>query len=406
MQNIKLIREDFPALSRNINGKPLIYFDNAATTLKPKSVVAAMDDYYLNGAANIHRGVHRLSIEATDKYENVRKICQKFINARSEQEIIFTSGTTLGLNSLALSLAVQKLSHGDEVIVSAMEHHANIVPWQLLRERKGIVLKVLPMNDKGELETQHLEALISPRTKVLSCVMTSNSLGTINPVKHITAVAHAHGLEVIIDAAQAVAHGSIDVQDIDCDYLVFSGHKVYGPTGVGVIYGKEEKLKALPPALGGGDMIFSVTWEKTIFADGPVRFEAGTPPIAEVIGLGAALEYFMALGSENVERYESTLLKRAQAAVKRIGGLRIIGEAKEKVGILSFVIDGVHPHDIGTLLDGAGIAVRTGHHCTQPVMAFFGIPATTRASFSFYNTPEEVDFFVEKLTEIQKFFST
>ena len=401
---IDLIRGEFPALSRAVNGHPLVYLDNAATTLKPQCVVDAMNDYYLLGAANIHRGVHHLSEVATQKYEMTREIVQHFINARHRSEIIFTSGTTASINLVAYSFGAL-LSAGDEIIISEMEHHSNIVPWQLLAERRGLVLKVIPINDQGELLLDQFEPMLSSRTKLVSVVAISNSLGTINPIKKIVEMAHKFGAKVLVDGAQAVAHLPIDIQDLQADFFAFSGHKIYGPTGVGVLYGKRELLEAMPPFLSGGDMIRSVTLEKTTFAELPAKFEAGTPPIAEVIGLGRSIEFVKQKGLLRIQSYEEELLAYGHKMLQTITNLKFIGQSHHKGGILSFTLGDIHPHDIGTLVDQKGIAIRVGHHCTQPVMKRFNIPATARASLAFYNTKRDIDCLVESLQEVQRVFA-
>lgn len=403
-EEVRSLREDFPALSREIRGEKLVYLDNAATTLKPSCVVDTMNEYYLQGAANIHRGVHYLSEVATQKYEASREIVRQFINAKSLSEVIFTAGTTESINLVSYSFG-QLLSAGDEILISEMEHHSNIVPWQLLAERRGLVLKVVPINDRGELELDQFEGLISKKTKLVSIVAISNSLGTVNPIRQLVKMAHDHGAKVLIDGAQAVAHTPLDVQDLDVDFFAFSGHKLYGPTGVGVLYGRHELLDSMPPFMGGGDMIRSVTFQKTTYADLPAKFEAGTPPIAEVIGLGRAIEYLKGIGIERIQAYEDSLLAYGHHVLGGIPGLKFIGQAKHKAGILSFTLGDIHPHDIGTLVDQKGIAIRVGHHCTQPVMKRFNIPATARASLSFYNTKEEIDRLVESLHYVQKVFS-
>ena len=398
------IRNDFPILSRKVrDGKGLIYLDNAATTLKPRAVLDAVYQHYANGASNIHRGVHFLSEEATRQYENARETVRRFIDARDRSEVIFTSGTTSAINLVAKSWGEKNIKAGDEVLITHMEHHANIVPWQMLREVTGCILKVAPINDRGELIMDELEALITPRTKLISVVYTSNSLGTINPVRSIIDFAKKHGAKVLLDAAQTVAHEKVDVQNLDCDFLVFSGHKLFATSGVGVLYGKREILEAMPPLMGGGDMIKSVTFEKTTYAELPARLEAGTPAIGGAIGLGAAIEYVEKIGFAAISAQEKDLLTYATKLISDLPSVRIIGTAAKKAAILSFVVEGVHPHDMGTLLDAEGVAVRGGHHCTQPVMSRFKIPATTRASFSFYNTRGDADalvFAVRKAIEV------
>jgi cysteine desulfurase/selenocysteine lyase len=388
--NISQIREDFPILSRNVYGKAMVYLDNGATSQKPKVVIDAIDEYYRENNANIHRGVHYLSQKATDQYEEARETIQKAINAEFSEEIIFTTGTTGGINMIAFSLG-ETLDKGDEIIISAMEHHSNIVPWQILCERKGCKLNVAPINEKGELIVKEFKALLTPKTRIVSISHISNTLGTINPIKEIIQLSREAGALTLIDGAQSIQHMAIDVQKLDCDFFAFSGHKVFGPTGVGVLYGKKDILNSLPPYQGGGDMIEKVTFEKTTYNELPHKFEAGTPNIVGGIGLGKAFEYLATLDMDLLQQHENDLLKYAEEKLKKIEGLRIIGTAENKVSVVSFVIDGLHPFDVGTLLDKQGIAVRTGHHCTQPLMDFFQIPGTIRASFAFYNTKEEVD---------------
>ena len=393
---IKDLREQFPTLKLEVNGKPLVYFDNGATSQKPNSVIKVIQKYYESENANIHRGVHYLSQVATDLYETSRKTIQSYINANSSDEVIFTKGTTDCINLVAFSFG-ETLKKGDEIIISAMEHHSNIVPWQMLCERKGCVLKVIPINKKGELIFDEYVALLSDKTKLVSITHISNALGTINPIKNIIEKAHSFGAKVLIDGAQSMQHMKIDVQELDCDFFAFSAHKIFGPTGVGVLYGKEEVLNNMPPYQGGGDMIAKVSFEKTTYNELPYKFEAGTPNIAGVIGTGAAFEFLNSLDMELIQKHEEELLHYAHSQLSLIDGIQFIGEAKEKASVISFVIDGVHPFDIGTLLDKQGIAVRTGHHCAQPVMEFFNIPGTIRASFAFYNTIEEIDLFIKAL---------
>jgi len=394
--NIQAIRNEFPTLNQSVNGKDLVYLDNGATAQKPLSVIQTIENYYKNDNANIHRGVHFLSQKATDAYEEARKKLQGFINANHSHEIILTKGTTDAINTLAFSFG-ETLNAGDEVLVSYMEHHSNIVPWQMVCERKGAVLKVVPMDENGELLMGVFDELLSEKTKLVAVTHISNALGTINPVEEIIEKAHAVGANVMLDGAQSVQHLKVDVQELDCDFFVFSGHKMFGPTGTGVLYGKESLLNELPPYQGGGDMIEKVTFEKTTYNELPYRFEAGTPNIAGVIGLGAAVDYWNTLDHEAIKIHEQELLEYAQSKLAEIEGLKIIGTAKNKASVVSFVIDGVHPFDIGTLLDKQGIAVRTGHHCAQPVMDFFKIPGTIRASFAFYNTKQEIDLFIKAL---------
>ena len=389
--NVEAVRKDFPILERTIYGKPLVYLDNAATTHKPKVVIERLKEYYESENSNIHRGVHYLSQLATNKYEETREKVRKFINASSVKEIIFTKGATDSINLFASSFGRKFISEGDEIIITQMEHHANIVPWQMLCEANKAVLKYIPIDDNGELILSDLEKLITPKTKLISFLHVSNSLGTINPAKEIISIAHKHGIKVLLDGAQSIQHSKVDVRDLDADFFVFSGHKIYGPTGTGVLYGKESLLNELPPYQGGGDMIRVVTMEKTSYNELPYKFEAGTPNIAGIVGLGTAIDYVNTIGLENISNYEHELLVYAEKKLLEIDGVKIIGTAKNKAAVISFVLDGIHPHDVGTILDSEGVAIRAGHHCTQPIMQRFGIPATARASFSFYNTMEEVD---------------
>jgi len=393
---VEKIRKDFPILNRKVNGYPLVYFDNAATAQTPIQVMDAIVDYYSNYNANIHRGVHSLSQEATDKYEEARIKIQQHFNAEKAHEIIFTSGTTHGINLVANGFSTL-LKEKDEILVSAMEHHSNIVPWQMLCEKTGAKLKVIPMNDKGELIYSEFEALINSNTKLVFLNHVSNALGTVNPIKKIIEKAHSVDAAVLIDGAQAAPHIKADVQELDVDFYVVSAHKMCGPTGVGLLYGKEEWLEKLPPYQGGGEMIATVSFEKTTYAGLPHKFEAGTPNICGGIAFGAAIDYMNAIGFESIAKYEHELLEYATDKLKEIKGMKIYGEAAEKTAVISFNIEGLHPYDIGTLLDKMGIAVRTGHHCAQPVMDFFRIPGTVRASFSFYNTFQEIDLFLEAL---------
>lgn len=397
--DIQNIRSQFPILTQQSNGRPLIYFDNGATTQKPLSVIQRISDYYSHENANIHRGVHTLSQEATTAYENARHTIQKYINAQHSHEVIFTKGTTDAINLVAFSFG-ELLKKGDEIIISALEHHSNIVPWQLLCERKGCVLKVIPFYEDGSLKLEAYEALLSERTKLVSVTHVSNSLGIINDIEFIIQKAHKKGAKVLIDGAQSIQHFQLDVQQLNCDFYAFSGHKVFGPTGTGVLYGKEEILNQMPPYQGGGDMIKEVTFEKTTFNDLPHKFEAGTPHIAGGIALGSAFEFLRTLDMKKVEHYENELLNYATDALLKIEGLKIYGDAKNKTSVISFLIEGTHPYDVGVLLDKMGIAVRTGHHCTQPIMDHYNIPGTIRASFSLYNTKEEVDAFIEALHKI------
>ncbi|NGY36622.1 cysteine desulfurase [Flavobacterium sp. XN-5] len=394
MLDIQKIRADFPILSQKVNGKPLIYFDNGATSQKPQVVIDAISKYYQEINANIHRGVHTLSQLATDAYEISRGKIQNHINAKHSHEVLFTSGTTFGINLVANGFAAI-LKPGDEVLVSALEHHSNIVPWQMLCEKTGAVLKVIPMNEKGELIMAEFDKLLSKKTKIVTTNHISNALGTINPIKYMIDQAHAVGAAILIDGAQAVPHLKPDVQDLDCDFYVFSGHKMCGPTGVGILYGKEAWLNKLPPYQGGGEMIKEVTFEKTTYAELPHKFEAGTPNIAGGIVLGTAIDYMNEVGFENIQKQELELLEYGTKRLLEIEGLKIFGTSKEKTSVISFNIKGIHPYDIGTIIDKLGIAVRTGHHCAQPIMNHFNIPGTIRASFSFYNTKEEIDVMVE-----------
>lgn len=402
--DVDAIRRDFPILSRRVNGKPLVYLDNAATSQKPQPVLDAMQKYYEEENSNVHRGVHFLSELATKEYEESRRKVQRFVNAGHPHEIVFVRGTTEGINLVAQSYGRSLLKAGDEVLISAMEHHSGIVPWQMLCGQTGAALKVIPMSDKGELLLHAYEKLLSTRTRIVSLVHVSNALGTVNPVKEMISMAHAKGIPVLIDGAQAVPHTVVDVLALDCDFYTFSGHKMFGPTGIGVLYGKASLLESMPPYQGGGDMIKSVTFEKTVYNDVPFKFEAGTPNIAGSIGLGAAIDYLGGLKRKAIEMYENDLVSFATSSLETIEGLRIIGTAKEKSGVVSFVMDHVHPHDVGTILDSEGIAVRTGHHCAQPVMERFGVPATVRASFAMYNTKEEVDVLVRGLQKVKEVF--
>lgn len=402
--DLEIIRNDFPILKTIVHGKPLVYLDNAATTQKPQYVIDKTNNYYKKYNANIHRGVHALSQEATKEFESARIIVKNFINALGKNEIIFTRGTTESINLVASSYGRKNIKAGDEIIISTMEHHSNIVPWQMLCEEKDAKLKIIPVNDEGEIIFEEFEKLICERTKFISVVYASNSLGTVNPVKNIIDLAHQYNIPVMLDAAQAVNHLKIDVQELDCDFLAFSGHKLYGPTGIGVLYGKVNHLESMPPYQGGGDMISKVTFEHTTYNELPHKFEAGTPDIVGAIGLGAAIEYIEKIGLGNIARHENLLLEYATNAVKDLSGLRILGTAKEKIGVLSFHFENVHPHDVGTFLDFEGVAIRTGHHCTQPLMRRFNVPATSRASFGMYNTKEEVDVLVNGLKKILEVF--
>ena len=399
------IRKQFPILNRKVKGKPLIYLDNAATSQKPQMVIDALVNYYSNYNANIHRGIHTLAEEATQAFEETRDAVQEFINAESREQIIFTRGTTEGINLVAYTWGRQNVKAGDEIIISVMEHHSNIVPWQILCEQNGAILKIIPINDEGELLMDEYEKLLSPKTKLVSVVHVSNSLGTINPVKQIIDAAHKTGAVVFVDGAQSAVHLDIDVQDMDCDFFAFSAHKLYGPTGVGILYGKKSLLESMPPFQGGGEMIKEVSFEKTTYNELPYKFEAGTPNIADTIAFKTALDFIRQTGKEKMSRHEKELLAYATIQLELIPGLRIIGKAREKISVISFVIDGLHPQDIGTLLDNRGIAVRTGYHCTQPLMNRFGITGTVRASFAVYNTKEEIDELVLGLHKAIKMLS-
>ena len=391
------LRQQFPILGRTVKDKPLVYLDNAATSQKPQCVIDALSHYYSHYNANIHRGIHTLAEEATMAYEASRVAVQDFIGAASAEEIIFTRGTTEAINLVAYTWARQNLNAGDEIIISGMEHHSNIVPWQLICEEKNAVLKVIPVLDNGELDMDAFKQLLGARVKMVALVQVSNALGTVNPVKEIITAAHQIGAKVLIDGAQSAVHLDINVQDLDCDFFAFSGHKVYGPTGVGALYGKRELLDSMPVFQGGGEMIKEVTFEKTTYNDLPYKYEAGTPNIADTIALKAALDFIKEIGKDKIRKHEEELLSYATAQLQAIPGLRIIGQAKNKVSLVSFVIDGIHPQDIGVLLDNMGIAVRTGHHCTQPLMKRFGIPGTVRASFALYNQKEEIDVLIAGL---------
>ncbi len=399
------VRADFPVLQQLVNGKPLVYLDNGATAQKPRAVIDELVRYYTTENANVHRGVHTLSQQATEDYEGARAKLRGLINAAADHEIIYTSGTTESINLVAQCFGRTNVGPGDEIIVSNMEHHSNIVPWQMLCEEKGAKLRVVPIDDTGELLLDEYERMLSPRTKLVSVTHVSNALGTILPVEQIIGMAHAQGAPVLLDGAQAVPHMAVDVRRLDCDFYAFSGHKLFGPTGTGVLYGKAELLDAMPPFMGGGEMIKSVTFEKTIYNDLPYKFEAGTPNIAGAIGLGAAVDYVQSVGYQAFAAYEDELLEYGARALESIGGLRIIGTSPRKAGILSFVIENIHPHDIGTILDAEGIAVRTGHHCAQPVMQRFQIPATARASLAMYNTKEDIDALVRGIDRVIEVFS-
>lgn len=403
MLDINKIRADFPILSETVYGKPLVYFDNAATTQKPRCVVQKIEEGYYKRNANIHRGVHFLSQEATEAHEAAREEVRAFINAKSANEIVFTRGTTEAINLVASSFG-EMLQAGDEIIITQMEHHSNIVPWQLLRARRGVVLKVIPFDEKGELKLDELENLISAKTKLIACTHVANSLGTINPIKEIIQQAHAHSIPVLVDGAQSVPHIKVDVLDLDADFFVFSGHKIYAPTGIGVLYGKEAWLEKIPPYQGGGEMIDKVTFDQTTFATLPFKFEAGTPDFIGSTALAEALRYVNTIGIETIAAYEHDLLVYATEQLSRFDNIRFIGEANHKSGLISFLIGTIHPYDLGTVLDKLGIAVRTGHHCAQPVMQAFGVEGTVRASFAFYNTKEEIDIFIAAIERAKKMF--
>jgi cysteine desulfurase/selenocysteine lyase len=402
--DVEAIRREFPILERRVHGKPLVYLDSGATSQKPRAVIDSIVDYYSGYHSNVHRGVHTLSAEATVAYERARAKVRDFVGARSEREIVFVRGATEAINLIAQAYARPRLGPGDDVLVTEMEHHSNLVPWQIVCEQTGARLVMAPMDDRGELVREELSRRLGPRTRILALTHVSNALGTVNPVAEITAEAHAHGVTVVVDGAQSVPHMSVDVQALGADFFVFSGHKMYGPTGIGALWGRLDLLEAMEPYQGGGSMIHTVTFEKSVYAPPPVKFEAGTPHIAGAIGFGAAVDWLRALDLEAVHAHETMLLDYATAAVGEIPGVRIIGQARERAGVLSFVMDGVHPHDVGTILDRDGIAVRAGHHCAQPVMQHFGIAATTRASFAVHNTCEEVDALVAGLHRVKEIF--
>lgn len=404
--DIDAVREDFPILSENIRGKRLVYLDNAATTQKPRQVIERLSRYYASENSNIHRGVYYLSERATAAYERARVLVQGFLNAPQAEDIIFVRSATEAINLVASSYGRSEIGEGDEIVVSAMEHHSNIVPWQLIAEQVGATLRVIPMDQTGTLIQEEYEKCLGPRTKLVSLVHVSNSLGTVNPVKEMTALAKGNGIAVMVDGAQAAAHSPIDVQDIGCDFYAASGHKMFGPTGIGVLYGRSSFLESMPPYQGGGEMIRSVSFSGTSYADAPAKFEAGTPHIAGAIGLGAAIEYLRSLPWDLVQKHETSLLNYAVAQLRLVEGLQIVGTSENRAAAVSFVLDGVHAHDVGTIVDQDGVAIRTGHHCTQPVMEFFGIPATARASFAFYNTIEEVDLLVDSLHGVRKVFGS
>jgi cysteine desulfurase/selenocysteine lyase len=402
--DVERVRRDFPILATRVHGKPLVYLDNGATSQKPQAVIDAVSHYYETGNANVHRGVYALSESATAAYEGTRSRVARFVNAREDREIIYVRGTTEAINLVASSFGRLKVKAGDEILVSAMEHHSNIVPWQILAEQTGALLKIVPMTDRGELVMEEYQKLLTPRARIVAVAHISNSLGTINPIKEMVERAHAKGVPVLVDGAQGAPHLVVDVQDLDCDFYTVSGHKMFGPTGVGVLYGKAEHLEAMPPYQGGGDMIRSVTFAKTTYAPIPAKFEAGTPDIGGVVGLGAAVDYLGTLDRKAALAHEQDLLAYATKQLGTVSGLRIVGTAAHKASVISFVLDGIHAHDVGTIVDQAGVAIRTGHHCTQPVMEFFHVPATARASFAFYNTRAEVDVLVEALKGVRKVF--
>ncbi len=402
--DVERVRRDFPILARTVNGKRLVYLDNGATAQKPRAVLEALTRFYTEYNANIHRAVYALSEQATAAYEGTRAKIQRFLNANESREIVFVRGTTEAINLVAQSFARPPLAPGDEVLITAMEHHSNIVPWQMVCEERGARLRVAPMSRSGELTLDAYASLLNGRTKLVSVVHVSNSLGTINPVRELIELAHARGIPVLLDGAQAVPHMPVDVQDLDCDFYAFSGHKAFGPTGIGVLYGKAALLDAMPPYQGGGDMIRSVTFERTTYAPVPAKFEAGTPNIAGVIGLGAAVDYLSALDWDQVAQHEADLLAYSSAALAEVPGVRLIGTAPHKASVVSFVVEGVHAHDVGTVVDQDGVAIRTGHHCTQPVMEFFGVPATARASFAFYNGRDDVDALVRAVGRVRQVF--
>ncbi len=403
--DVEKVRKDFPILHQMINGKPLIYLDNAATSQKPKNVIDAVETYYREYNSNIHRGVHTLSENATEIYESSRLKIKNFINANSTKEIVFVRGATEAINLIAQSLGRDSLNENDEIIITELEHHSNIVPWQLLSQQTGAKLKFIPINNKGELIEEEYKKLLNKKTRIVAVGHISNALGTINPIETIITMAHEYDAKVLIDGAQAAPHTLIDVKKLDCDFYVFSGHKLFGPTGVGVLYGKKDLLEKMPPYQGGGDMIKMVSMKETQYNDLPYKFEAGTPNIAGVIGLGAAIDYVNKIGLENISTYENELLNYANQQASEITGLKFIGTARQKASILSFTLDGIHPHDVGTILNSEGIAIRTGHHCAMPVMEYFKIPATSRASFTFYNTHEEIDALIKAIEKCKKVFN-
>ena len=402
--DVERVRRDFPALAQKVHGHPLVYLDNAATTQKPTVVLDRIRKNYLEECANIHRGVYQLSERATAAHEEAREKVRNLIGAEQTSEIVFVRGTTEGINLVAQSYGRSQIGEGDEILITAMEHHSNIVPWQMLCQERGARLKVAPMDDNGDLVFAEYEKRLGPKTKLVAFTYVSNALGTVNPAKAMIEAAHRQGAVVLVDAAQAVPHCELDVQDLDCDFLVFSGHKIYGPTGIGVLYGKQRHLQTMPPWQGGGDMIMSVTFERTTYAPPPAKFEAGTPDINGAIALGAAIDYVQSFGMSAIERYEAELLAYAESALTKLPGLRLIGRPKHRAGVVSFMLGDIHPHDVGTVLDRYGVAIRAGHHCAQPTMKRMGVPGTARASFAFYNKPEEVDTLVACLAETQKVF--
>ena len=403
--DVERVRRDFPILDRKVHGKPLVYLDNAATAQKPRAVIDAMSDYYAHVNSNIHRGIHHLSEEATHAYEQVRGKVRELLNAAEEREIVFVRGTTEAINLVASSYGRAFVKPGDEIVLTTMEHHSNIVPWQILSEQTGARIRVVPINDDGELLIDELEPMLTGKTRLVAVTHVSNALGTVNPIRAIVQTAHRRGVPVLVDGAQAVPHMKVDVRDLDCDFYAFSGHKLFGPTGVGVLYGKAKWLEKMPPYQGGGSMISLVTFEKTHYAELPDKFEAGTPDIGGGIGLGAAIDYLKTVDLDLVRAYEHELLDYATGALSEIEGLRIIGRARDKASVVSFVIDGVHPHDVGTILDREGVAIRAGHHCAMPIMQRFGVPATARASFAFYNTKAEVDALVRGILRVKEVFA-
>jgi cysteine desulfurase/selenocysteine lyase len=403
--DIAAIRRDFPILNQQINGHPLVYLDNAASSQKPVQVIEAVDQYYRLDNANVHRGVHKLSQRATDAYEGARSKIRGFLNATSDKEIIFVRGATEAINLVAQSFVRPQLQAGDEILISYLEHHANIVPWQMVCEQTGATLKIIPMTESGELNLSGLDELLTDKTKIMAVGQVSNALGTVNPVKQMTEKAKAKGIPVLIDGAQAVPHMQVDVQELDCDFYVFSGHKMFAPTGIGALYGKQALLEAMPPWQGGGDMILSVSFDHTEYNALPYKFEDGTPHIAGAVGLGAAIDYMQSIGIEKIAAYEHALLELATAKLSAIDGVRIVGTAEHKASVLSFLIEDVHPHDVGTIFDQQGVAIRAGHHCAQPVMQYYGIAATARASFAFYNTEQEIDALVKAIHTTQELFA-